>query len=142
MQFWKPNRSIWWFFDVGNSWQAVMVCNSSPRQLSAYKTKNSLFKLHQNESGFMQFWKLIISRMFEFLSEFYEEENNEHLQKFSKKIDLETYEFKEMTKTRWTFIKVLIRIDLYWPKFPFQMEVLLDSKLLKTKNRYISDARK
>lgn len=51
--------------------------------------------------------------MFEFLSEFYEEENNEHLQKFSKKIDLETYEFKEMTKTRWTFIKVLIRIDLY-----------------------------
>lgn len=138
MQFWKPNRSIWWFFDVGNSWQAVMVCNSSPRQLSAYKTKNSLFKLHQNESGFMQFWKLIISRMFEFLSEFYEEDNT----KTFEKIDLETYEFKEMTKTRWTSIKVLIRIDLYWPKFPFQMEVLLDSKLLKTKNRYISDARK
>ena len=138
MQFWKPNRSIWWFFDVGNSWQAVMVCNSSPRQLSAYKTKNSLFKLHQNESGFMQFWKLIISRMFEFLSEFYEEDNT----KTFEKIDLETYEFKEMTKTRWTFIKVLIRIDLYWPKFPFQMEVLLDSKLSKTKNRYISDARK
>ena len=138
MQFWKPNRSIWWFFDVGNSWQAVMVCNSSPRQLSAYKTKNSLFKLHQNESGFMQFWKLIISRMFEFLSEFYEEDNT----KTFEKIDLETYEFKEMTKTRWTSIKVLIRIDLYWPKFPFQMEVLLDSKLSKTKNRYISDARK
>ena len=47
--------------------------------------------------------------MFEFLSEFYEEDNT----KTFEKIDLETYEFKEMTKTRWTSIKVLIRIDLY-----------------------------